>query len=122
MASLWSSDHSFNIWRYTIGHSRLLLKSTHNSGESLGIVFEGVEFVKLTRVLPRLSITQASASQAGEINEAGVRSIRPLLRLALRHDRGIGLVACSRLSVGVAIEGDDRSPFDLHPVHLNINA
>ncbi|MFD8794110.1 hypothetical protein [Streptomyces vinaceus] len=122
MSAIWSSDCSFTLWQYGIGHSRLILKASSNSSQSLGILFEGVDFVKLTRVFPRLSISRADVAQEREMDDAGVRSVRPLLRLALRHDRGTGLVACSRLTVGTVTEIDGRTPFELHPIHLSIRA
>ncbi|MFG2987285.1 hypothetical protein ACGFYQ_39645 [Streptomyces sp. NPDC048258] len=52
---------------------------------------------------------------------SGISSLRPLLMLALHHDEGVGLVACSRLRIGqTPLNG--KPTWDLTDIQLNATA
>ncbi|MGW7142486.1 hypothetical protein [Streptomyces xanthophaeus] len=115
----WGSDRSFSVWRYGIGHSQLLLASQETAEEGgLGVQFEAVEYMRLVRTFRNLRISTADEQQVHEVEASGVLALpsRPLLVLALHHDNGVGLVACSRLRIG-SFTGHPTWDFDDVQLH-----
>lgn len=113
----WSSNRTFSVWRYGIGHSQLLLASPGTGTETgLGVHFEAVEYMRLIRTFRNLRITTADEHQIHEVETSGALTPRPLLVLALHHDNGVGLIACSRLRIG-QFHGQPTTDFDAIQLH-----
>ncbi|MFD4137120.1 hypothetical protein [Streptomyces goshikiensis] len=105
------------MWRYGIGHSQLLLASPATGTETgLGVHFEADEYMRLIRTFRNLWITTADEQQIQEVETSGALTPRPLLVLALHHDNGVGLIACSRLRIG-QFHGQPTSDFDVVQLH-----
>ena len=60
-----NSDRKFQVWRYTVGHSQLLLRSTKsaNCSTRIDVLFKGVSEFHLPASFVGLSITDASDSE-----------------------------------------------------------
>ncbi|MFJ3914107.1 hypothetical protein [Streptomyces vinaceus] len=84
----------------------------------LGVHFEAVEYMRLIRTFRNLRITTADEQQMHEVETSGTlaHTLRPLLVLALHHDNGVGLIACSRLRIG-QFHGEPTSDFDTLQLH-----
>lgn len=56
------SERQFQIWKYTVGHSQLLLRSTKSAEfpTRIDVFFKGVKEFHLPTVFTGLSITEAS--------------------------------------------------------------
>jgi len=64
-----ASERQFQIWKYTVGHSQLLLRST-KSGDlptRIDVLFKGVKEFHLPTILTGLSITEASATEVRQL-------------------------------------------------------
>ncbi|MFE2140511.1 hypothetical protein ACFXA3_01905 [Streptomyces sp. NPDC059456] len=115
----WASSRTFSVWKYGIGHSQLLLASQETATETgLGVHFEAVEYMRLIRTFKNLRITTADEQHIHEVETSGTlaHALRPLLVLALHHDHGVGLIACSRLRIG-QFHGEPTSNFDTLQLH-----
>jgi len=57
---LFSSDRSFQLWRYTVSHSQLLLRSNKTDTETkrVEVLFKGVDLVTIPTTLDGLVITE----------------------------------------------------------------
>ncbi|MFD7259080.1 hypothetical protein [Streptomyces sp. NPDC059874] len=118
----WGSARTFTVWQYGIGHSQLLLSGRGTGTEpDLGVHFEGVEFMRLIRVFRNLRIATADEHHIREIENSGIPSLRPLLMLALHHDEGVGLVACSRLRIGQT-PANGKPTWNLTDIQLHASA
>jgi hypothetical protein len=85
-----------------------LIRSPGNDVEkTTDLFFEGVEFLKLRRSYVGLTLSIAGEDFAEEFTQAGLPPIR-LLRLALSSSSGIGLIACSRVTVTEAPAAQDE--------------
>lgn len=95
----WRSGRGFRLWRYGVGHSQLLLRSPGDSGrETLSILFEAVEFMRLRRSYADLVLRLAGKREEVEFEE--IRSLPiPQLYVVLESRSHTGLVACSRVTV-----------------------
>lgn len=104
----WHSGRTFRVWRYGIGHSQLLLRAPGGDGQpTLGLLCEGVEFMKLRRDYPQLTLRLAEAAEEAGFPDVGAVPVR-LLHLVLQTPGGAGLVACSRVTVRQSFSaGDD---------------
>jgi len=60
-----SSDRMFQIWKYTIGHSQLLIRSTKSPEfpSRIDVLFKGVEQFHLPATFEGLFITEASEAE-----------------------------------------------------------
>jgi hypothetical protein len=60
-----NSERSFQIWKYTVGHSQLLLRSTkaRNVPTRIDVFFKGVSEFHLPTTLSGLSVQEASDDQ-----------------------------------------------------------
>ncbi|WP_327135430.1 hypothetical protein OG311_37555 [Streptomyces sp. NBC_01343] len=74
--------------------------------------------MRLIRTFRNLRITTADEQQMHEVETSGTlaHTLRPLLVLALHHDNGVGLIACSRLRIG-QFHGKPTSDFDTLQFH-----
>ncbi|MFI5766843.1 hypothetical protein ACIA8F_38655 [Streptomyces sp. NPDC051563] len=120
----WSSDRAFSVWRYGVGHSQLLLASQETAADTgVGVQFEGVEYMRLVRTFRNLRVTTADELQWQEVKASGALTAlpRPLLVLALHHDHGVGLVACSRLRIG-SFQGLPTNDLDTVQLHATATA
>lgn len=74
--------------------------------------------MRLIRTFRNLRITTAGETQLQEVKASGVATppSRPLLVLALHHDNGVGLIACSRLTIG-SFQGQPTTDFDTVQLH-----
>lgn len=98
-----SSERTFRVWRYGVGHSQLLLRAVPDEVNSacLDLLFEGVSAMKMATRYESIEVTVASADETREILElSGLSDIRGerSLALALRSRRVTGLVLCKRAS------------------------
>jgi hypothetical protein len=106
----WRTERSFSLWRYGIGHSRLMLHSRARDGHpGVSIMFDAVELIKLTVHHPELVLREAYEHEAREFRD--VEELRePLLRLALESPGKTGFVACSSVSAR-EVESPVDQPF-----------
>ena len=60
-----NSEREFQIWKYTVGHSQLLLRSTKapNLPTRIDVLFKGVSEFHLPTTLSGLSVQEASDDQ-----------------------------------------------------------
>lgn len=90
----WSSDRSFRLWRYGIGHSQLSMRSFGSeSADTLEIFFEGVERIELSRAYHggiRVSIEEREAAEPGPVKH---------LMVSIDGSFATGVVVCSRVTV-----------------------
>lgn len=105
-----SSERTFRVWRYGVGHSQLLLRAVPDEidGACLDLLFEGVSAMKMATRYESMEITVASADETREIIElSGLPDIwgERSLALALRSRKVTGLVLCKRASA--LLGGDD---------------
>ncbi|MEG8178742.1 hypothetical protein GZH49_09350 [Nocardia terpenica] len=91
-----SFDRRFILLRYTIGHSRLVLRSVpHSTPDYIEVTFEGVAGMKVVTYYEPLTIDVADSMQSEEMVQfCGLREPpRTVYRCyALKSDRGDGLV------------------------------
>ena len=102
-AVTFSSERTFRVWRYGIGHSQLLLRAVPDKVNSacLDLLFEGVSAMKLATRHESVEIAIASVNETRELLEiSGLPDIwaERSLALALRSKKGTGLVLCRRAS------------------------
>ena len=59
-----TSERQFQVWKYTVGHSQLLLRSTKSTGfqSRIDVLFKGVTEFHLPTSFTGLSITELSAA------------------------------------------------------------
>lgn len=60
-----NSERRFQIWKYTVGHTQMLLRSTKSPDfpTRIDVFFKGVEAFHMPTVFTRLSIAEASATE-----------------------------------------------------------
>lgn len=105
----WRSGRVFRLWRYGIGHSQLLLRSPGNGeNETLSILFEAVEFMRLRRSYADL-VLRLAGEEEGDWFEAIKSTQMPVLRVVLAGRADTGLVACSRVTVRTVSKVEDDS-------------
>ena len=117
----WRTGRGFRLWRYGVGHSQLLLRSPGGGGrETVGILFEAVEFMNLRR-----SYADLVLRLAGEGEERGFEAIEslpiPQLCVVLESPAHIGLVACSRVTVRT-VDNPDSDSWDDGTVLFSVTA
>ena len=104
----WSSEHTFYVWRYGVGHSELELRCyTGDRAGFLQILFIGVVWMETGRAF-REGITLTEAAEPS--SRLAVTSVPyPLLLTELRGPLGdVGFVAATNLRVyRKAEDGDD---------------
>lgn len=63
--AIFSSDREFQMWKYTVGHAQLLLRSVKSAGSPTrsDVVFKGVAELHLPASLRGLRIAEASESE-----------------------------------------------------------
>jgi hypothetical protein len=62
-------ERRFQIWKYTVGHSQLLLRSTKSAEcpTRIDVFFKGVKEFHLPSSFTGLSMTEASKADAGKL-------------------------------------------------------
>lgn len=98
-----TSQRTFTVWRYGVGHSQLLLRAVPDelSSVCLDLLFEGVSAMKTATHYDSLEIALASADESREIIElSGIPDIwaERRIALALRSRKITGLLLCKRAS------------------------
>ncbi|MEJ8656949.1 MULTISPECIES: hypothetical protein [Streptomyces] len=112
---LFSSERTFKVWRYGVGHSQLLLRAAPEPSQPqrLDLHFEGVEAMQLITRYEALELHTFDEAESERIFEAsGVPSRwRPhRLVLGLRSRSGAGYVQCAKVSAlrgGADVIGPD---------------
>ena len=103
----WRSGRTFRVWRYTVGHSQLLLRSLGDGAQApINVLFESVEFMRLRRSYPQLVLRLAEPEEIECFDQ--LPDMR-LIRLAILSPDSIGLVACSRVTIREAVSLEDDS-------------
>jgi len=103
----WRSGRTFRLWRYGVGHSQLLLRSPGDGGrDTLAVLFEAVEFMRLRRSYADLVLRLATEDEEFGFEETTPVPI-PRLRLALESPQGTGLVVCSRVTARKVANPED---------------
>ncbi|MER7818565.1 hypothetical protein [Streptomyces sp. NPDC096153] len=99
---LFSSERTFKVWRYGVGHSQLLLRAAPDAAQMvrLDLLFEGVDAMHLVTRYESLEVHAFDEEESGRIPErSGVparwRSDR--LVLGLRSRSGTGYVQCQKV-------------------------
>ncbi|MFJ6630018.1 hypothetical protein ACIQMR_01250 [Streptomyces sp. NPDC091376] len=116
LSVLFSSERTFKVWRYGVGHSQLLLRADPEPShpKRLDLLFEGVEAMQLVTRYGALELHMFDEAESGRILEmSGVparwRSTR--LVLGLRSRSGAGYVQCQKVSAllgGAAVVGPEE--------------
>jgi hypothetical protein len=104
----WGSGRTFRLWRYGVGHSQLLLRSPgEHDQETIAILFEATEFMRLRRTYPDLTLRLAHDDEGAEFEEIRTLPV-PLIHVVLASSNSVGFVACSRVTVRsvASSEGD----------------
>lgn len=106
----WETRRLFQVWRYGVGHSQLVLRSVAD-GENMAInvLFEAVEFMRLRRSYPDALLRLATPEEHVLFGELPPRR---LLRFVIASPAGVGLVACSRVTVRETELPDDDMGYD----------
>lgn len=98
MKPIFSSDRVFEVWRYTVSHRQLLLRS--NKGNSaptrLEILFKDVAFMAVPPVMKGVTITECGA--ADDELPAGINALRvskPWYRI--EADGTVGYIAAGAI-------------------------
>ncbi|MCZ7460525.1 hypothetical protein [Streptomyces sp. WMMC940] len=120
---LFASERSFRVWRYGVGHSRLLLRAAPDSAHPLrlDLLFEGVDAVQLVTRYDGLELHAFDDAESGRVFElSGVPSRWRSRRLVigLRSGSGAGYVQCQKVSAllggtGVIGSDDPSESFDV---------
>jgi hypothetical protein len=106
-------ERVFQVWAYTIGLGRLLLRSTKNEsfGTRVDVLFQNVKAMKLPTVLDGLVVTIAVAGAASEITDAtGLLPDDETVFFALDSSTGRGYVVAEAED-----EGEYFEPSELWP-------
>lgn len=121
-AVMFTSDRTFRVWRYGIGHSQLLLRAVPDSMDTacLDLLFEGVSAMQLVQQYKSIELCSASEAEAEEI--LGFSGANPpvrelLLPVVLLSASGSGFVLCRSVTalrgaedpVGSNSDGEDRN-------------
>jgi hypothetical protein len=105
-------DHQervFQVWAYTVGMGRLLLRSTKNEtfATRVDVLFQNVKAMKLPTVLDGLVVTVAVAGAVSEITDAtGLLPDDQTVFFALDSSTGRGYVVA-----GVVAAAEDESEY-----------
>lgn len=120
-AVMFTSDRTFRVWRYGVGHSQLLLRAVPDSTDPacLDLLFEGVSAMQLVQQYKSIELCSASEAEAQEI--LAFSGISPSggqrhLPVVLRSTSGSGFVLCRSVTaarggedpVGSDLDGEDR--------------
>jgi hypothetical protein len=111
-------DRYFRVWRYGVGHSRLLLHSRASDADSdhLNVLFEDVRAVKLhTSYQPLVLRPADDLARAEMLTFAGIpaRHQHRYLSLTLPSPPGeAGFILCARATVLAVSTIDDQSLID----------
>jgi hypothetical protein len=64
-----NAERRFQIWKYTVGHSQLLLRSTKSAEfpTRIDVFFKGVKELHLPTIFTGLSITEASEADVRQL-------------------------------------------------------
>jgi hypothetical protein len=115
---IFSSNRKFEVWRYTVSHHQLLIRSNkHNSSSTrIEVLFKDVVFMAIPPVMNGLTITKCDAIDDVPLaNLAGLHSLKPWYRIDA--DRLVGYVAAGAFITNEDELGyEDASP--LMPVAL----
>ncbi|TLQ46246.1 hypothetical protein [Streptomyces marianii] len=112
---LFTSERSFRVWRYGVGHSQLLLRAAPDSAHPLrlDLLFEGVEAMQLVTRYETLELHTLDEEESERIFEMSGVPARPRsdrLVLGLRSRGGAGYVQCQKVSAllgGTGVVGPD---------------
>lgn len=90
-----------------MGHSQLLLRSEASGcGNTINVLFEAVEFMRLCRSYPEAVFQLATTAEVVEFGQ--LPPVR-LLLVVISSPADTGLVACSRMTAREARSPDDDS-------------
>lgn len=102
-------DRVFQVWVYTVGMRRLLLRSTRSEtfGSRVDVLFQNVKAMKLPTRLDGLVVTVAAAGAASEITDAtGALPDDETAFFVLDSSAGAGYVVA-----GVVVEVEDEGEY-----------
>ncbi|MEO7329428.1 MAG: hypothetical protein ABI193_12670 [Minicystis sp.] len=97
-----TDDRDFQIWEYQIGHGQLLIRSPkaeatdHSPGRetNVDLVFLGVEYMDLPRVLRGLTLDQATAEERRALEAKLSKTLEPgSVRMLVSGGRRFAVVA-----------------------------
>ena len=111
-------DRVFQLWAYTVGMGRMLLRST--KGEALAtrvdVLFQNVKAVKLPTLVEGLVVTAGGAAAAREISDAtGLLPDEETKFFTIESSSGRGYVVAGVVAVSED-EGEYFEPSKLWPV------
>lgn len=101
----------FQLWRYQVSHGCLLIRSPKDADHprNVDIVFAGVDYVELPRLLPDLEIAEPT--------EADVLRAEELLGRAVRRESVVAILARGRrhivVSAAVRVEDNEMELFEV---------
>lgn len=72
-------DRTFQVWFYTVGMRRLILRSTKNEGYStrIDVLFQGVAHLTLPTLMVGLSVQRAGSDEQRTIEESTGLTVAP---------------------------------------------
>lgn len=108
MNPIFSSDRIFEVWRYTVSHRQLLLRSNkeNSSPTRLEILFKDVVFMAIPSVMKGVTITECGAvDDELPAGMAAFRVSKPWYRI--ETDGAVGYIAA-----GAVVTNEDNFGYE----------
>lgn len=115
-----SSDRLFQMWKYTVSHQQLLLRSTKSPDfpTRIDVFFKGVEQFHLPTILEGLFIREATEAEIGSLCSLREASFPKNVKVFVVRGRGyVGYIAAS-LTVFHEDQGEYNDPSFFAKNHL----
>jgi len=108
-----TKGREFQLWEYHASHGSLLIRSPAGPGfeTSIDIICVGVEYIAASRHLGEISISQATETEVGKLEEILGKNLPPCRVWALQAARQRSLVVAVALKVQEHRGGIFDSPF-----------
>ena len=105
---LYSSDRSFQLWRYTVSHSQALLRSNKSDTEHtrLEVLFKAVGYIQVPTALDGLRITEARRDSV-DLDGLDISPSSDQRCFRIQSNTGSGVILA--LAVYFAEDGGDYS-------------
>jgi hypothetical protein len=109
-------ERTFQLWAYTVGMARLLLRSTKNEtfATRIDVLFQNVKALQVPTSLDGLVVTEADGELAKRIESDTGMLFEESHFFAIETARGVGYIVAS-VMVSREDEGEYFDPSDLWP-------
>jgi len=108
---VFNSRRSFQIWKYTVGHSQLLLRSTKSPDfpTRIDVFFKGVKEIHLPTSFTGLSITEASQA---DIQKLCILQTHPSMGSDLKYLQIQGVGFLGYVMALIVVWHEDSGEYD----------